>query len=249
MLSKGYRNAEEAVFIFRFHGLGLKQFYPEVAAMFSGLYTESDFYTYQSVLEAMLAKIMKLSFSDRIELQRNNNNHNPEFLYNIWGRLKQVRESFTVKQTELVEFLYTNRPAMTYEETSAALGISFDSVRDREDGVIIKMKKEFTEFKNYFPYKDYHKNNIMIWSFMGCRHNPTAEIVHPCYRIKKQNNIKTKELITHGDLFAEKILRNLGLNKILQSNESLHFLETESNKTTDQVCELLVADDILSPEI
>jgi hypothetical protein len=56
LLAKGFRNAEEAVFIFRYHCLGLKKFYPAVAALFPGLFTESDFYTYQSILESLLAK-------------------------------------------------------------------------------------------------------------------------------------------------------------------------------------------------
>lgn len=61
------------------------------------------------------------------------------------------------------------------------------------------------------PYKDYHKNNQVIWSYIGCRHNPTAEKIHPCYRIKIQNGVEMKEFITHGDLVAEKLKRALGL--------------------------------------
>ncbi len=95
---------------------------------------------------------------------------------------------------------------MTYEETAAAIGNSFDSVRDREDGVILKMKNEFKEFATLSPYKDFHKNNIVVWSYIGCRHNPAAEKVHPCYRIRIQNGVETKEFITHGDLIAEKLL-------------------------------------------
>lgn len=102
---------------------------------------------------------------------------------------------------------------MTYEETAAALGISFDSVRDREDGVILKMKKEFVEFETLSPYKDYHKNNIMIWSFMGCRHNPTAEFVHPLYRIKTIDGVETKQHVSRGDIFAERLIEILGLNR------------------------------------
>jgi hypothetical protein len=102
---------------------------------------------------------------------------------------------------------------MTYEETAAALGISCDSVRDREDGVILKMKKEFVEFETLSPYKDFHKNNIMIWSFMGCRHNPTAEFVHPLYRIKTINGAETRQFVSRGDLFAERLIEMLGLNR------------------------------------
>ena len=73
------------------------------------------------------------------------------------------------------------------------------------------MKKEFSEFTSFSPYKDYHKNNQVIWSYIGCRHNPTAEKIHPCYRVKIQNGVEVKEFITHGDLLAEKLKRTLGL--------------------------------------
>lgn len=211
LIAKGYRNAEEAVFIFRHECLGLKHFYPEVAVLFAGVFTESDFYTYQSIIESIIGKILKLSFSDRTDLLKLNNDDDPNFLKNIWERLKAIRENFTQKQTELVELLYLNRPQMTYEEASETLGISFDSVRDREDGVILKIKKEFTEFNSFSPYKDYHKNNQVIWSYIGCRHNPMAEKIHPYYRIKMQNGVEVKELIIHGDLVAEKLKRALGL--------------------------------------
>lgn len=249
LLAKGFRNAEEAVFIFRHHCLGLKQFFPEVAVLFAGLYTESDFYTNQSILESVIAKITKLSFSDRIDLFKLNTNKDPNFLSNIWMRLKQVRESFTDKQAELVGLLYLSRPGLTYEETAAAVGISFDSIRDREDGVILKMKNEFKEFATLSPYKDFHKNNIVIWSYIGCRHNPTAEKIHPCYRIRVQNGIETRQFITHGDLIAEKLLRSLGLNKILPSDESIVSKATSTVLTSLQKPEPLVAQTTLSPEI
>lgn len=199
----------QAQCIYLHHCLGLKQFFPEVAALFAGLLTESDFYTNQSILESVVAKIIKLSFSDRIDLFKLNTNNDPNFLSNIWARLKQVRESFTDKQAELVDLLYLSRPGLTYEETAAAIGISFNSVRDREDGVILKVKNEFKEFATLSPYKDFHKNNIVIWSYIGCRHNPTAEKIHPCYRIRIQNGVETREFITHDDLIAEKLLRGL----------------------------------------
>lgn len=249
LLSKGYRNAEDAVFIFRHHGLGLKRFYPEVAALFAGLYTESDFYTYQSILESILAKIIKLSFSDRTDLFKLNTNKDPNFLSNTWARLKQVRESFTDKQAELVDLLYLNRPGMTYEEAAKEIGISFDSVRDREDGVILKMKNEFKEFATLSPYKDYHKNSIVIWSYIGCRHNPTADKIHPCYRIRTRNGVETKEFITHGDLIAEKLRRGLGLNKVFPTDESTVSPAAKAVLTAIQKVESLVAAVVLPPEI
>lgn len=249
LLAKGFRNAEEAVFIFRHHCLGLKRFYPAITVLFAGVYCESDFYIYQSIIESLLAKILKLGFSDRSDLLRLNTDNNPNFLSNIWLRLKQVRESFTDKQTELVDLLYLRRPSMTYEETAASLGISFDSVRDREDGVILKMKNEFPEFKNLSLYKDYHKNNIVIWSYIGCRHNPTAEKIHPCYRIKVINGAEVKEFITHGDLLAEKLRRGLGLDLITPTNEfSISPLST-TVLTALQKSEPLITELIQSPEI
>ncbi|MBL7554981.1 MAG: hypothetical protein JNM24_04095 [Bdellovibrionaceae bacterium] len=197
----------------------------------------------------MIAKITKLSFSDRIDLFKLNTNKDPNFLSNIWARLKQVRESFTDKQAELVDLLYLSRPGLTYEETAAAIGISFDSVRDRENGVILKMKNEFKEFATLSPYKDYHKNNIVIWSYIGCRHNPTAEKIHPCYRIRIQNGVETRQFITHGDLIAEKLLRGLGLNKILPTDESIVSTAANTVLTALQKSEPLVAQTTLSPEI
>jgi len=197
----------------------------------------------------VIAKITKLSFSDRIDLFKLNTNKDPNFLSNIWARLKQVRESFTDKQAELVDLLYLSRPGLTYEETAAAIGISFDSVRDRENGVILKMKNEFKEFATLSPYKDYHKNNIVIWSYIGCRHNPTAEKIHPCYRIRIQNGVETRQFITHGDLIAEKLLRGLGLNKILPTDESIVSTAANTVLTALQKSEPLVAQTTLSPEI
>lgn len=197
----------------------------------------------------MIAKITKLSFSDRIDLFKLNTNKDPNFLSNIWARLKQVRESFTDKQAELVDLLYLSRPGLTYEETAAAIGISFDSVRDRENGVILKMKNEFKEFATLSPYKDYHKNNIVIWSYIGCRHNPTAEKIHPCYRIRIQNGVETRQFITHDDLIAEKLLRGLGLNKILPTDESIVSTAANTVLTALQKSEPLVAQTTLSPEI
>nr|BFD66933.1 hypothetical protein HAGR004_19550 [Bdellovibrio sp. HAGR004] len=205
LLAKGFRNAEEAVFIFRHQCLGLRRFYPQIAVLFAGIYTENDFYIYQSVLEGLLTKLLILSFSDRNEFKHLVKQNS------IWPRVKRIREEFTQKQTEIVQLLYINRPIYTYDEAAKELGISIDSVRDREEGVINKMKKEFIEFKNCFPYKDYHKNNQRIWSYIGCRHNPTADKIHPCYRVRIQNDCEVKESITHGELIAEKLNRNLGL--------------------------------------
>jgi len=247
LLSKGYRNAEEAVFIFRHHCLGLKKFFPEVAALFAGLFTESDFYTNQSILESLLSKITKQNFSDRTDLFRLNTNNDPNFLSNIWGRLKKVRESFTDKQSELVDLLYLGRPAMTYEETAATLGISFDSVRDREDGVILKMKNEFKEFASLSPYKDYHKNNIVIWSYIGCRHNPTAEKIHPLYRIKVVDGIERKEFISQGALFAERVTRVLGLNLLQNATSDDLLIVTAARADAESKSEPLVAAAGVSP--
>jgi len=200
-----------------------------------GLYCESEFYTYQSIIESLLPKILKLSFSDRGDLHKENHKNDPHFLKDIWLRLQKVQDSLTEKQTELVDLLYLNRPMLTYEEVAAKLNISFDSVRDREACVIIKMKKEFIEFTSFSPYKDYHKNNQVIWSYIGCRHNPTAEKIHPCYRVKIQNGVEVKEFITHGDLLAEKLKRTLGLmsENEIQTIEILNRQELEPLYTAD----------------
>ncbi len=49
---------------------------------------------------------------------------------------------------------------------------------------------------------------------MGCRHNPTAEKVHPLYRIRIQNGAEVKEFINRGDFIAEKFRRVLGLDRL-----------------------------------
>lgn len=206
LLSKGFRNAEEAVEIFRSECLGLKNYFFEVVVLFYGVYTVHDFYTYQSMIESLLAKILKLSFSDRADLQNiafENLNRpvlaDTNLLSNIWRRLDDVRNNLTAKQEELLQLLYLSEPILSYEEASLYLRISFDSVRDREDGLILKIRKTFPELKSLYPYKDWTNNQKRFYIYTGLVYLPSVEIRHPCYRIKNINGVEIKECITGED--------------------------------------------------
>ena len=177
LLSKGLRNAQDAVEIFNNECLGLKKFYSPVAAYFAGMYTTQDFYIHQSILESLIAKILKLAFSDRKELS----------ILDIWRRLSHVRASLTDKQGELLQILYLAEPALTYQEASVFLGISLDSVRDREAGILLKFRKEFPELRELEPYKDWTKNQKRFYTYRGLVHLPSVEIRHPCFRIRNIN--------------------------------------------------------------
>ena len=96
----------------------------------------------------------------------------PNLLSNLWKRLIVVRSHLTPKQEELLQLLYLAEPAMTYEEASTYLGISFDSVRDREDGLILKIRKAFPELKTLYPYKDWMKNQKRSYTYRGLAYLP-----------------------------------------------------------------------------
>ncbi len=206
LLSKGFRNAEDAVEIFRNECLGLKNYFFEIAVLFYGIYTVGDFYTYQSMIESLVAKILKYSFSDRIDLQKIafENLGRPliadtNLLANAWKRLSEVRERLTSKQEGLLQLMYLTEPAMTYDEASIYLGISFDSVRDREDGLVLKFRKAFPELKTLYPYKDWTKNQERLYIYRGLVYLPSVELKHPCYRIRTGNGLEIKECITGED--------------------------------------------------
>ena len=206
LLAKGFRNADEAVELFRNECLGLKKYFFEVAILFYGLYTTEDFYTYQSMIESLVAKVLRHSFSDRSDLQNiafENLNRpliaDSNLLANIWGRLAGVRSNLTPKQEELLQLLYLRDPTLAYDEASILLGISFDSVRDREDGLILKIRKAFPELQTLQPYKDWTKNQKGFYIYRGLVYLPSMEIKYPCYRIKILNGIEIKECITGED--------------------------------------------------
>ncbi|WP_409479670.1 hypothetical protein [Pseudobdellovibrio sp. HCB154] len=209
LLTKGLRNAEDAVEIFNTECLGLKKFYPEVAVLFSGIYTTHDFYTHQSIIESLLSKFIKLQFQDRFDLQKiaaKNLNLPAQagsvLLHNIWKRFFEVRNNLTLKQTQVVELLYLKTPTLTYQKAAAELGISFDSVRDREVGVILKFRNAFPEFSSLEPYKHYTKHQKRFYIYRGLVHLPSMETAHPCYRIKTANGIENRSLISAHDEFS-----------------------------------------------
>jgi hypothetical protein len=243
LLSKGFRNAEDAVELFRSECLGLKKYFFEVAVLFYGLYTTQDFYTYQSMIESLVAKILKHSFSDRSDLQdiAFENLNRPiiadsNLLANIWRRLAEVRENLTPKQEELLQLLYLAEPAMTYEEASIYLGISFDSVRDREDGLILKMRKAFPELKTLHPYKDWTNNQKRFYIYRGLVYLPSVEFKYPCYRIKTIGGVEIRECITgedhaqFGEFAVKHFIFGLGEKFENKKNEEL----TSSEVKTDQ---------------
>ena len=158
------------------------------------------------MIESLVAKILKHSFSDRSDLQNIafGNLNRPKFadlnlLSNIWKRLAVVRANLTTKQEELLQLLYLTEPTMTYEEASLFLAISFDSVRDRENGLILKMRKAFPELKTLETYKNWTQNQKRFYIYRGLVYLPSVELRRPCYRIKKINGVEIKECITGED--------------------------------------------------
>ncbi len=206
LLSKGFREAESAVQLFRNQCLGLNKYYSEIAILFYGLYATQDFYMYQSKIESLVTKILKHSFSDRADLQdiAFDNLSRPlladsNLLSNIWRRMGDIRATLTLKQEEILQLLYLNDPQMTYQEASEILGISIDSVRDRENGLVLKIRKAIPELKTLFPYKNWTKNQTRFYIYDGLVHLPSVLERRPCYRIKTVNGIAVKECITGED--------------------------------------------------
>lgn len=209
LLSRGLRNAEDAVEIFLHECLGLKKFYPKIAAIFSGIYTTHDFYTHQSIIESLLSKLIKMQFQDRFDLQKiavKNLNLSAQagsvLLQNVWKRFYEIRNYLTPKQLEIVDLLYLNTPSLAYHEAALMLEISVDSVRDRETGVILKFRNEFMEFSSLEPYKHYTKHQKRFYIYKGLVHLPSMEVIHPCYRIRTVNGVEHRELISPHDEFS-----------------------------------------------
>ncbi len=206
LLSKGFRDAESAVHIFRTECLGLKQYFYEIAILFFGVYSEHDFFVYQSMVESIVGKILKHSFAERADLQNiafENLNRpllaDSNLLSNIWRRLNDIRSTLTPKQEEILQLLYLNDPQMTYQEASTAIGISVDSVRDRESGLVLKIRKAIPELKTLFPYKNWTKNQNRFYIFDGLVYLPSVRERRPCFRIKNINGLEVKECITGED--------------------------------------------------
>lgn len=98
-------------------------------------------------------------------------------------------KSLTQKQTEALELVYTNDPAMTYAEVAEYLGISRDSLQDRLDGAIKKFKKDLPELffienkmgaevdTSYYPYL-----------YDGLYNKDSGKTVPPLYRINPVTN-------------------------------------------------------------
>jgi hypothetical protein len=207
LISKGYRNADDAVEIFNRECLGLKQFLPAIAAVFGDIYTIHDFYTHQSLLESIVAKIISQAFSDRKDLHRiaARARNMPQIMgkyliTEVWSRLARVRKELTYNQDELLQILYLAEKPLTYEEASVFLGISFDSVRDREEGLLLKFRKEFPEFIDLEPYKDWTNNQTRFYAYRGLVHLPSMELRRPCYRIKTIDGKDSRECISSGEL-------------------------------------------------
>lgn len=175
MLSKGFRNPETATQVFLNECLGFKKLPNSKHDKYQNIFAVDDFYIHQSVLESLLQKIISAS--------------------NIWGRFYQVMDGLTDKQKQVIEMLYLGRTPKTYLEASDVLGISIDSVRDREVGAIQKFRKAFPEFKDFHPYKDWSKNQKRLYSFDGMVYIPTRDFVHPLYRIKQVGNLELYEWI------------------------------------------------------
>lgn len=209
LLSKGFRNADDAVEIFMHECLGLKKFNPEVASLFAGVYTAHDFYTHQSIIESLLAKLIKLQFSDRFDLQKiaAQNLNLPSLagsvlLTNIWKRFFEVKNSLTAKQLEVIDMLYSATPTLTYQEVAQKLKISIDSIRDRETAVILKFRNAYPEFSNLEPYKHYTKHQKRFYIYRGLVYLPSMDVIYPCYRIRTINGVESRELISSHDEFS-----------------------------------------------
>lgn len=98
--------------------------------------------------------------------------------------------------------MYLAEPAPTYQEASVFLGISLDSVRDREAGILLKFRKELPELREFEPYKDWTKNQKRFHTYRGLVHLPSVEIRHPCFRIRNINGQEVRECITGEDHIA-----------------------------------------------
>ncbi len=239
LLSKGFRDSESAVHIFRSQCLGLKKYFQEIAILFFGLYSEHDFCVYQSMIESVVGKILRHSFSERADLQdiAFENLNRPlladsNLLSNIWRRLGDIRSTLTPKQDEILQLLYLNDPQVTYQEASQALGISVDSVRDRENGLVLKIRKAIPELKTLFPYKNWTKNQTRFYIYDGLVHLPSVIKRRPCYRIKIVDGIEVKECITgedhqqHSDLSIKKMNDHL-------DDQSIPKIEFPQTKNRD----------------
>lgn len=198
LIGKGFKNSQEALEIFELECLGLKNKLltkPDVPAL-----TVQDFAVYQSVLESLIAKLVQVDFMDRKDLHRIASQSlkipmemAPFVIQNIWKRVMEIIKSLSPKQLEVLNFLYKENK--TYSETAQHLRISPDSVRDREESVVQKFKKEFPEFKSLRLYKDFTKNQYRFYIQGGYAYAPLVGLVHPIYRIKTVNGKELREKI------------------------------------------------------
>lgn len=117
----------------------------------------------------------------------------PFIVQNIWKRVMSIIKTLSPKQVEMLNLLYKENK--TYEDTAKSLRISLDSVRDREEAVVQKFKKEFPEFKSLKPYKDFTKNQYQYYIHGGYAYVPLVEFVQPIYRIRTANGKELREKI------------------------------------------------------
>jgi len=117
----------------------------------------------------------------------------PFIFQNIWKRVMSIIKSLSPKHVEMLNLLYKENK--TYEDTAKLLRISLDSVRDCEQSVVQKFKKEFPEFRSLRPYKDFTKNQYQYYIHGGYAYAPLVEFVQPIYRIKTANGKELREKI------------------------------------------------------
>lgn len=183
MLARGFRRADEASDVFLDEAVGLRGLSDDDFRRLKWIFTERDFYTYQSVIESLLGKIESSYAEIGLWTSRRTSQSFTAF---VAPRFKVIWESLTKRQKEAAMVLHMSEDPPSLKDASKVIGISVDTLRNRDEGVKKKFRKALPELSELRPSKGRTRNSRTNYIYWGLYSHASAKVVHPLFRITER---------------------------------------------------------------